>query len=855
MAEPLTLKEEYRRIADYLFDLATSTRPEPVEIDLALAGLPQDTLDAMQANRALVEAETETVETDVDIATGLVYNEELGRRIVNQLVEQAKRSFQGREFDLSELRGQIASQLLSLGKVTPEEIALMSEIEGDVTRLVILENDLLRSFPGRPLYAHRLSAAIKAGVATGVITPEQEAFTRVARGGGTPTTQQEQDAVAFLDQLEVNLPTHLRIAHAQAPDTPSSLKANFTSQISSDLDAITAGTGWFPPFGETAAQIQAERAQEGMLELFDFGNEKKGVERLLAQVGRNVSAEALGKVEGRTREQKAARKAADLLIASAQDAQGVLSARVLSGQITPEDAQREIQSFILSQIGEDGAGFDSIVSNLIELGQREEMDDPAKRTAKVNKIVTNLGVDPNNIPAEARKDLENSLLGNPGALDGLTAADVQSLAQEKAQRDFAEEFATKGDKAVEGVLERLGIGDPFDEGFQQHIRDTVVPRLAPKLQEAAERSPLTFDPEALAGTLLGLPGFRQEPEAVLTPTVPPGLQGAPGELGIPPGPPLVPEHLRPSPEDRAFRKFRDQQPSPLIGFGDDPVFLDREQFRQHFDPSRPPTPPDPVLDFINQYQPTAFERGLNRELRARGQRPFEFGPPEPMSMSEEQPRTGLERPSDMPTPPFPTFANTPVVALRQPRFVTDPDVELGQGQFRTLIDPSSIPDFNDLAFSFAGGDTAFQRFLLGEGSPLEQAFGELPGFFEEEATGRETEAERRLLAAWQRNALGLGIGEHREALKEVFINRREPISTEGFFAERLPGFRQSFEQTPGFQEAQEATRQAGIREAEAAEIAAQEAEDDLAADRDAEIAERERVRRQRLRRGRVLVRG
>ena len=864
MAGPFTLteaelKQHYQRIAGTLFDLAKSTRPAPIEVDLRLAGLPQATQDALQANADLADPrQTETVETDQDIFTGLVYNEELGRRVVDQLVEEAKRTLKGQGVDPSELLGQIASQLLSLGKITPEETALLPQIEGSVTRLVTRENALLRAFPGRPLYGHRLSGAIQAAVATGVITPEQAAFITVARGGAAPTTQQGLDAVTFLDKLEANLPTRLTIAQSQSPNKPSSLKANLESQVRGDLDAITAGTGWMPSFGKTAAQIQAERAEEDFLELFDVGNEKQAVETLLLQTEReegarllNVSSQALGPAGERTAEQKADREAADLLIASAQDAQGVLADSVRSGRITSEDAQRELRDFLVSQIGPNGIGFDSLVANLVTIGQLEgqaerleEFEDPAKRRAETNKKIANLGFDPNDILDADRKAMEDAQLGNPQALDDLTAADVQSLAQKKAQQDFAEGFVDDGDKAVESTLERLGIGDPFDEEFQQHLRDTVVPRLADSLKRAAEGSPLTFDPEALAGQLLGLPGFRQEPEAVLTPTVPPGLQGAPGELGIPPGPPLVPEHLRPSPEDRAFRRFRDQQPSPLIGFGDDPVFLDREQFRQHFDPSRPPTPPDPVLDFINQYQPTLFERGLNQALGERGQRQFQFGPP------PEQPFTGLERPGDVPLPDFPGMPGGEFVP--SPSFTTDLTAGLRPNQFR--VEGSENAAIAEFIASIAGDDFDFQQFLLSQVNTEGFQTG-FQDFVAQQAALRKSGAASRLHAFGQRGGIGTGTARGRSALLAQFERRDEPIRFSSFFEQELPGFRREFEASPGFRQ-REAARLEAEKQAEIDAEAERVLQGEIAAE-EAEIAAREAEaeRRRTLRRGRVLVRG
>jgi hypothetical protein len=145
---------------------------------------------------------------------------------------------------------------------------------------------------------------------------------------------------------------------------------------------------------------------------------------------------------------------------------------------------------------------------------------------------------------------------------------------------------------------------------------------------------------------------------------------------------------------------------------------------------------------------------------------------------------------------FPTFANTGFVQAAPLGFQFDPDIPLSPGQFRV-----DMPDLSQMAFDIAEGDPDYLRFLLAKESPFRLALGEFPEFAEEEAGRRETEANERLLALWEKGAAGLGTGRGREALFETMLDRRSPIEAAPFFEERAPGFRSAFEITPAFEEA------------------------------------------------------
>jgi len=632
------------------------------------------------------------------------------------------------------------------------------------------------------------------------------------------------------------------------------------SYMSANEEAIRGGETHVPLFGTTALKIRREEAAEEALGEYKLGNENVFVKEALLRAKINLSEESLA---GLPKEHREAYKAAlrDLVAKVQGITKQIYDNKDPSFSL--EDKQEAVKQKTEELIGWEvslgadggppsaqltGVGFKRLASEMFDT-QQQKRDEEARLDPKlaVEEYIASLGLDPADVSDRGKKTMRDDVrISGPSVLAGYPAEKVELFVREKSNEDFLAE----GDDAIMGVLGRLGIGDAFNRPFQEHIQETVLPQLKPYLEEQFKRDPF-FNREAFIGTLLGVaplePGAGFDlPQALLEPGAGFDLRGAaapPGEAFIPPT--AAPREAfipPPGAAPDALARYKDDAarfPKPLISF-DDTVYWDPEQYAAGVDPSQPPAPPPTlanVFESITRGQGGAFippgpldipVDGIPGQgtypfgLQGAGGAPGEvFIPPldhrgivprEPTGFApiptqrrtslgpaygttEGLEFTGLERPGEVPDV-FPTFANTGFVQAAPLGFQFDPDIPLSPGQFRV-----DMPDLSQMAFDIAEGDPAYLRFLLAKESPFRLALGEFPEFAEEEAGRRETEANERLLALWEKGAAGLGTGRGREALFETMLDRRSPIEAAPFFEERAPGFRSAFEITPAFEEA------------------------------------------------------
>ena len=738
------------------------------------------------------------------------YNMALGRQLVYEIAIRINDALwpEGGGPTPRQLVSQVAQQILNLPP--PDEInylGMTPEVMA-ITQYVSREQQVLRIFPDTPLLQHQRRQFIDVAESEGVITADHANALRYPNARVDPDIAQE--AAEWFEQGEEKLQDVIRNLTVGAGGKKQSLFTSMTRMSQSDQDL-------FPAIGMTAAEARAEEAAEVALAEYEPGNEKKLVRNAL--VGARIDVSAAGLSE---EDKKVYKAAFDKIVFDVEKTAINLSTK--RPDLEPEHRQQLLKDYINELVGD----WDQTL--LVTANQKQrELDEKAEATARdnpgpaVEKHIASLGLDPADVSDRGKKTMRDDVrISGPSVLAGYPAESVELFIREKSNEDFLAE----GDDAIMGVLGRLGIGDAFNLPFQEHIQETVLPQLKPYLEEQFKRDPF-FNREAFIGTLLGVAPL--EPGAGFDLR---GAAAAPGEAFIPlPG--AAPDALARYKDDAA--RF----PKPLISF-DAPVYWDPEQYAAGVDPTQPPAPPPTlanVFESITRGQGGAFippgpldvpvdgipgQGTYPFDLQGAGGAPGEvFIPPldhrgivprEPTGFApiptqrrtslgpaygttEGLEFTGLERPGEVPDV-FPTFANTGFVQAAPLGFQFDPDIPLSPGQFRV-----DMPDLSQMAFDIAEGDPAYLRFLLAKESPFRLALGEFPEFAEEEAGRRETEANERLLALWEKGAAGLGTGRGREALFETMLDRRSPIEAAPFFEERAPGFRSAFEITPAFEEA------------------------------------------------------